>query len=255
MPHPRPTGGDDGGMVVWIPIQLQPRWRDLPALAWLATIRFGGPVLGLPLLGRLACAGVWLNTLAVLAGARAERACACYRHNAVVTVTRRQPRRLRWRRWLVLAAVVPAMVVYLGAPPLALMVAGVAGGAIGWAVAPVIGLVAAALATVVLMGLLLAGIASGFTAFAPRDRRLARAWAKRTGIVLVEAAVLAAAPEDRRAATVLVRALLAHADRHGIAVMARPRDARVAAMYRALHFAAVPAGNGRMLLREPRRIR
>jgi hypothetical protein len=43
-----------------------------------------------------------------------------------------QPRRLRWRRWWVLAAVVPAMVVYLGAPPMALMVAGGAGGAIGW---------------------------------------------------------------------------------------------------------------------------
>jgi hypothetical protein len=157
----------------------------------------------------------------------------------------------------VLAAVVPAMVEYLGAPPMALMVAGAAGGAIGWGVAPVIGLVAAALAFVVLVGLQLAGVASGFSAFAPRDRRLARAWAKRTGIVLVEAAVLAAAPEDRSAATVsvLVRALLAHADRHGIAVMARPRDTRVAAMYRALHFAAVPAGNGRMLLREPHRIR
>jgi hypothetical protein len=191
-------------MVVSIPTELQPQWRDLPALAWLVTIRFGGPVVGLPVLARLACAGGWLNTLAVLAGARAERACAGYRHNAVVAVTRRQPRRLRWRRWWVLAAVVPAMVVYLGAPPMALMVAGGAGGAIGWGVAPVIGLVAAALAFVVLVGLQLAGVASGFSAFAPRDRRLARAWAKRTGIVLVEAAVLAAAPEDRSAATVSV---------------------------------------------------
>jgi hypothetical protein len=98
-----------------------------------------------------------------------------------------------------------------------------------------------------------AGNASGLRAAAPRGRRLARAWARDRGVSLVEASLLAAGPADRRAATILVRQLIGHADRHGIAVLARPRDDRVAAMYAALGFRDLSGAGGRVLLRVPRR--
>jgi len=81
---------------------------------------------------------------------------------------------------------------------------------------------------------------------------LARGWARDNDVILMEAALLVARTDDRRAATVLVGRLLAHADRGDVAVLARPRDDRVAAMYEALGFDEVASAGGRVLLRTPR---
>jgi hypothetical protein len=71
-------------------------------------------------------------------------------------------------------------------------------------------------------------------------------------VVLVKANTLVADPDQPRAATVLVRRLLVHADRHGITVIARPRTRQVAQAYRVLGFAPLPGGTGRILLRPAR---
>lgn len=67
--------------------------------------------------------------------------------------------------------------------------------------------------------------------------------------------MLVAATDQPRAATVLARRLLAHADRNQLAVIARPRNPQVAGMYRAPRFAPLPPaaeGSCRVLIRPPR---
>jgi len=98
----------------------------------------------------------------------------------------------------------------------------------------------------------IAGTASGLGAATPHGRRMARRWARRAGVTLVEASQLAAAETDQRAATVLVRQMLRHADAHRLAVLARPRDRRLADLYAALGFRELADGRGRVLLRAPR---
>jgi hypothetical protein len=89
--------GGHSGPVVLVPPELAPRWRDLPALAWLVTGRLAGPARRIPVLGVVARLGGWPATMMSLAGARAVGACAAYRLAAVLTVQRRHPRRWRWR--------------------------------------------------------------------------------------------------------------------------------------------------------------
>jgi hypothetical protein len=67
----------------------------------------------------------------------------------------------------------------------------------------------------------------------------------------VEATTLAAHPDNRRAATIMVRRLVQHADAIGMAVSARPRTEAVATAYRRLGFRPVPGGAGRILIRPP----
>jgi hypothetical protein len=71
-------------------------------------------------------------------------------------------------------------------------------------------------------------------------------------VVLLEANMLVAAADEPRAATVLVRRMLVHADAGNLAVIARPRSPQVADAYRALRFAPLPTGRGRILLRPAR---
>jgi hypothetical protein len=66
------------------------RWVDVPGLAWLAANRFGGAVARVPVFGWLCGAIGWLNSLIVLAGARADRVCAGQGPVAVAVVTVRQ---------------------------------------------------------------------------------------------------------------------------------------------------------------------
>jgi len=72
-----------------------------------------------------------------------------------------------------------------------------------------------------------------------RQIRLARDWARRNGLILVEASLLVADATNGRAATVLVRQLLAPPTRAASAVLARPRDERVARMYEVLGFEGI----------------
>lgn len=184
-----------------------------------------------------------------LAGARAEGACAAYRRAAVVTVHRRHPSQRRWRYGLVFLASIPAGVAMFVIVPLTLLMVGVLAAELGWPAGVAVGSVAAVVSFVGIAALVLASAAPGLGAVAPRDRALARAWAEQAGVVLWEASTLVVAPDQPRAATILVRRLLAFADRDGISVIARPRTPAVAAMYEAVHFAALPGATGRILLR------
>jgi len=94
--------------VALVPRPLLARWADLPALAWLAANRFGGAAARIPVFGRVCAAIGWVGTLVVLAGARADRACAAHGRVAVLTVRQRWPRRSRWVRHVVFVAALPA---------------------------------------------------------------------------------------------------------------------------------------------------
>src|SRR6266496_3564529 len=98
----------------------------------------------------------------------------------------------------------------------------------------------------------------------PRSRRWVRsgvfaatlpvgavALASPPALLLVASAVADAAGRPL-AATVLVRQMLRHADAHRLAVLARPRDRRLADLYAALGFRELADGRGRVLLRAPR---
>ncbi len=184
-----------------------------------------------------------------LAGACAEGACAARRRAAVVTVRRHHPRRLRWRHALVFLASLPIGVGVLLIVPLGLLAGGLLARRLGWPAGTTAATVAAVAAFCTIAAVVVACVAPGLGAVAPRDRALAREWAGHHGVVLLEASMLVAATDQPRAATVLVRRLLAHADRNQFAVIARPRNPQVAGMYRALRFAPLPAGSGRILLR------
>lgn len=114
-PHPMPM----------LPPELLPRWRDLPRLAWLATRRLGGGTVAVPLLGPAVCAEGMPFNLAVLAGMRAERACAAIgRRRALVAVVQRWPARPPWRFWLAAGAVLAPVSLVLALVPLLVSAAG-----------------------------------------------------------------------------------------------------------------------------------
>jgi hypothetical protein len=251
-PHDESANAHPGCM---IPDELLARWQDLPALGWLARRRLSGTIGALPVVGPVARWSGWLLTLVDLVGMRADHAVGSYRHVAVVTVQQRWPVRVRWRYWVAgLVAVVPVSLVFV-AVPVFVTVVGVVVARIG---APVVGSVLVFLGWSVcgvtfLLGF--ASVASGLRSLASGGRRRARAWAGSTGTRLVEAALLAADETDRRAATVLVRPLLRHADEHHIAVIAVPRSDAVARMYEVLGFTHTSDAGGRVLLRVPRSTR
>jgi hypothetical protein len=100
-----------------IPSELLPRWRDLPALAWLARKRLSGVVGSLPVLGAVARWSGSLLTLVDLVGMRADHAVGSHRRRTVVTVQQRWPSRVRWRYWAAgLVAVVLVALVFLTVP-------------------------------------------------------------------------------------------------------------------------------------------
>jgi len=234
-----------------VPRPLLPRWRDLPRLAWVAADRFAGTAARVPVFGRLCVWAAWLSTLAVLVAARAERTCAGRGGVAVMMVRQRWPHRRRWVRHTAFIATLPVGAFALAAPSTLLLVASAVADSAGAHRAASVLRLAAPAAFAILVVAAIAGTASGLGAVAPRERRLARDWAQRAGVTLVEASLLAAAETDQRAATVLVRQMLRHADVHRLAVLARPLDATVADRYAVLGFRPVAGGQGRVLLRPP----
>src|SRR5437667_123782 len=119
-----------------IPNELLRRWRDLPALAWLARRRLSGAIGSLPVLSAVGRGSGWLLTLVDLVGMRADHAVGSYRHGAVVTVRQRWLVRVRWRYWAAgLVAVVPISLVFFAMPALfavvGVLVARIGGPAVG----------------------------------------------------------------------------------------------------------------------------
>lgn len=221
---------------VLVPNDLVPRWRDLPVLGWMATQRLGEPLTQLPILGPLACSATWPVTTTILVGDRAERTLAAIGKAAVLTVRGCAPARAPWLRLLASTAALPFAIAALSLPPVVLLGSAAVAEAAGWYT---VGTALSAAAIVLLLTtavLVLACVAQAVRSATPRQRRKARSLARRRGVRLVEASALAADTDHPRAATVLVRRLLRHADAVHTAVIANPRDARVVTMYRRLGF-------------------
>lgn len=232
-----------------VPPGLLPRWKDVPALAWLVTRRLGGSVVRVRILGPLACSAGWWLTLASLAGFRAERRCAATGRTAVVAMKPRWPARLRWRYWVAVAAVqAVALLAVVGVPGLIIVLASLARGGLvgpfelGLACVPSVAMAG-------LIGLVVAPPA--LRSIASRDRRVAREWARDTETVLIEAVMLAADERDRQAATVLTLRLRRLFHHQRVAIIARPASDDVAQAYRRIGFVPLRNGSGRILLRLP----
>ncbi len=218
----------------------------------MATGRLGGQVVQAPVLGLAARWCGWFSMLAVLLSARAAGACAGRGRAVVLTVRQLAPQRSQRLRMVVFVATMPAGVVAFAAPSVLLLIGSEVSENRGAAVLGSVLQVAAAASFVAVAALTFACVAPALHAIAPGDRRFARSWAHDRGVVLVEVAELAATADSARAATVLVRCLLAHADRHHVAILARSHNERVAEVYKRLGFAPLPRGNGRTMLRPPR---
>jgi hypothetical protein len=235
-----------------VPDDLAPRWRDLAMLGWVATRQLGGPVVRMPVIGRLACAATWPVMMTSLVGAWANHALAAHGRVALVTVRACEPPdAIRWRGLLATTATLPAAMVALCAPLLAADAAAVAIAAAGW---PGLGdaLITVGLAGLaVVLVLMLAGTVPAVR-ITPLQRRAARALARQRGHVLIEANNLAADDPQRRAATVLVRDLRRHADARQVAILANPRDTAVARMYSRLGFEPLDVNRAGMLVRWPK---
>jgi len=128
---------------------------------------------------------------------------------AVLTVRQCWPRRSRWARHVVFVAALPAGVAVFAAPLAAAVVASAVADAAGWHLVARALLVSAPVMFVLLVAATIGGNLSGLRCGAGRGRRLACGWARDNGVTLMEASLLVARTGDCRAATVLVRRLLA----------------------------------------------
>jgi len=232
-----------------IPDELLPRWRDLAALGWLATRRLGGPPAQLPYLGRIASAATWPITMTLLVGDQADRTIAALGRTALVVVRACEPAHLPWRRLLGSTAALPFAAAALFVPALATLGAAILADAVDldWLCTTLVAAVLPVLAvTAVLM---LSCVLPAVRSITPIQRRGARTLARRRGTPLAEASMLAADHRHRQAATELARRLLRHADAQQMAVIANPRNAEVATMYRRLGFEPLDPEPSRLLVR------
>jgi hypothetical protein len=232
-----------------IPADLTPRWRDLPALAWLAAGAFRAQTPPWRPLAGLARVAAWPAFVAALVGAHVERELAAHDRGAMVILVDRASRRRRWRGVTASLATLPIMGGVLVLPALAVAVVGVIVNVLG---APRLGVVIMWLAPAAILapaGLAAAAIAVALRTEIRHSRTTARQWALTQHARLVEATTLAADPADGRAATVLLRRLLRAADQHQVAVVVYARDDRLVELYTRLRFGPVPPVPGRALYR------
>jgi hypothetical protein len=234
-----------------IPAELTPRWRDLPALAWLAAGAFRARTPPLRPLAGLARLAAWPAFVTALVGAHVERELAAHDRRAMVILVDRTGNRRRWRGVTASVATLPIMGGVLVLPAVAVAAVGVIVIVLG---APRLGVVIVWLAPAAVLAL--ASLAAGAIAVALRAevrhaRATARQWALTRHARLVEATTLAADPADGRAATVLLRRLLRAADEQQVAVVVYARDDRLVALYTRLRFGPVPPVPGRALCRPP----
>lgn len=236
-----------------IPNNLVAHWRELLRLAWLTSIRLGGPATSIPIFGRtIRCIAYVPYYLVPLVAVRAERMCLRGpRGRATVSLQPRWPRRWGWRYWVVLLAGLVLVIMGLTLMMVGTMIIGVVISHAGLTAVGRLLISLAWLPPMLVWVLATVGVGPMWRAAAPRERRLARRWAAANRTTLVEAAGLVVDERDRSAVTVLVRRLLSVADAGSIAITVLPRNERVAGSYRALRFVDVPGGRGRMLLRIP----
>ncbi|GAA1034496.1 hypothetical protein GCM10009557_39340 [Virgisporangium ochraceum] len=232
-----------------VPRELVPRWRDLPALGWLATCRLGNPPVRGTALGLVANAVMWPITMTTLVGYRADHTLAAHHRVALIAVRPCEPAPLPCRRMLASTAVLPVAAATVCSPLLVMLAAATVAEAAGWYALGVVLAATGLLVSVAIIILILASAAPVVRSIAPFQRRAARAEARRRRTTLVEAHSLAASDTDRQAATALVRQLLRHVDAAGTAVIANPRNADVATMYRRLGFNHAQPGHDGLLVR------
>lgn len=229
-----------------IPAELNPQWRDLPALAWLAATAFGRRLPGMTTLIRV---GSWPLFLAVFTAARVVGELAANGRAAVVIVSERPGR--GWLRYAV--SVASALVVFVApiAAMLAVLVAGAVAAAAGWVW---FGRVLEGLGAVgsILVAVLVPVAACAHVRWRPlRELPGGRRWAAQRYPRVMEASTLAAQPGRWGAVHGLVRPLLDVADDRGHAVLAYAGDATLARNYARLGFRPVPSASGWMLCRPP----
>jgi hypothetical protein len=231
-----------------IPAELLPRWRDLPALAWLAAGRFRVPA-RVPVLSSLVPAVSWPTFLVVLAAACGEGRLVAWQTSAMAIVTP-LPGRRRWRGCAAALVAMPVAAAVLLLPFLLVIGLAVTAVVVG---ADALGRWLITLAPVAYAAPAVLGAVAAIAGLRECGHRVAgRRWAVRAFPRLVEASTLAADPHDRQAATRLVIGLLRVADRQQCAVLLQARDDRLADLYRRLGFRMVPAGGSRVLCRPPR---
>lgn len=100
---------------------------------------------------------------------------------------------------MVFVAALPAGVVIFAAPLAVAVVAGAVADAVGWHLVARVLLISAPVMFVLLVAATIGGNLSGLRRGAGRGRRLARGWARDNDVTLVEASLLVARSEDRRA--------------------------------------------------------
>lgn len=221
-----------------VPESLAPTWSQLPGMAWLVTTRLSGQVGKIPGLRHLAHAAAFPAMFLSLAGAHAEHRLAVYQRRAVVAIRPLEPRRStadRWRRLAVqlggfLVAAVAYAVMLLALIVLAALAGLPAEAGMDTAFVVVVAFAMLGVSAISRPSRMVSGI---------RAIRGATASARDTGTPLVEAVMLAAVPDDRRAATSLARTLLDHGAQYQLSVLARPSSAEVARAYANLGFRPV----------------
>ncbi|MER7273280.1 hypothetical protein ABT369_02370 [Dactylosporangium sp. NPDC000244] len=190
-----------------IPADLHPRWRQLPALAWLAAGRFQPGLLDRPVLHRAGQAANWPIMLSVLAMARGRHTLAAWHTRAVVIVQELPAGRHRvWQGWAAALACMPVAVAAAIAPFVVLTIVAIWLAQYNQTAAVLC--FYTGLAEVSVHGvLLLVQVVSGLATSALLQRRRAQRWARGTFDRVAEVTTLAAHPGDQRAATRLGRPL------------------------------------------------
>ncbi|SNR58424.1 hypothetical protein SAMN06264365_103467 [Actinoplanes regularis] len=229
-------------------MDLEPRWRDLARLGWVATRRLtpGGWI---PVLGGAITAALWPMTMIDMVASRADHRVAAQGLGASLLLQPVAGLTRRPRYWLAAGAafigclaamLVPVVVMIIAAAVAYPRSHAVARMLLDWAWSPLLLLAPPYLITVVAVLRRLDSAA----------RARARSRAQADKVPMVEAANLAAHPDDGGAATRLVLRLLAHADRMGMAVLASPRTAVLADHYTQYGFVPVYPG-ARLMQRYP----
>ena len=251
VPAGRPivAGMPQSTLVVTMPTHLRPRWRDLPALAWLVVRRLDTALQATPLLGLMAAGCATPLMLLALVCAHADGRVAAHDRHAVIWIRplTATGRSVHTRRECAInaAVLVPWLTVLLFAVAL-----GTADQTL-----TVVRAVALSLASSIMAGHLLAVFAVHRRRdLITRTSQWLRHLAPHAGVPLVLVLCLVADPATL-AVVVLLRALREQADQAGLGVVATARDESLLAGYRANGFVPGPPDSdpaSRLLYRPPR---
>lgn len=237
-------------MTALVPPDLEPRWRDLASLSWLATSQLAKVGTRRPWLSRGLAVAFWPTSTVVLIADRADHRVAAHARHAVVQMQPRVGVRRTWRFWSSAVPATAAAALVAITPFLALIALAVVAALAGLHSVSSVLLLAAPTSLLITALLLLAPIVPLICRLSRAEQKAAHHWAQTHGLLLVEASALAAHPDHRTAATILTRQLLAHADQEGIAVTANPATTTLATQYKRMGFVPV-SPRSRLLRRTP----